>query len=154
MIKAETVVQQLQGLVHGSGVTGQGKQREVVSHGNGAADTQLVVAPASYQRITGLARHQVHHQRTGLPQHPHQFVGVLVIGYALEEIAPVREEQQVVLAIQHEVHHAVEAVLQFEDDFHVVLAEHQGVGDAEEEGGTGGFLDERTHGEGVVISRG
>ena len=154
MIEAETVVQQVQGLVHGLGVTGQGKQREIGSHGNGAADTQLVVAPTSYQRITGLARHQVHHQRTGFLQHPHQFVGILVIGYALEEIAPVREEQQVVLAIQHEVHHAVEAVLQLEDDFHVVLAEHQGVGDAEEEGGTGGFLDERTHGEGVVISRG
>ena len=46
-----------------------------------------------------------------------------MIGYALEEVAPVREEQQVVFAIQHEVHHAVEAVLQLEDDFHVVLAE-------------------------------
>ena len=139
MIEAEAVVQQVQGLVHGLGVTGQGKQREVVSHGNGATDTQLVVAPASYQRITRLARHQVHHQRTGFLQHPHQFVGILVIGYALEEIAPVREEQQVILAIQHEVHHAVEAVLQLGDDFHIVLAEHQGVGDAEEEGGTGGF---------------
>ena len=154
MVESEAVVQQVQSLVQGSGVTGQGKQREVVSHGNGAADTQLVVAPASYQRITGLARHQVHHQRTGFLQHPHQFVGVLVIGYALEEVPPVREEQQIVLAIQHEVHHAVEAVLQLEDDFHVVLAEHQGMVDAEEEGGTGGFLDERTHGEGVVISRG
>ena len=104
MIEAEAVVQQVQSLVQGLGVTGQGKQREVGSHGNGAADTQLVVAPTSYQRITGLARptsyqritglarHQVHHQRTGLPQHPHQFVGVLMIGYALEEIAPVREE--------------------------------------------------------------
>ena len=142
MIEAQAVVQQVQGLVHDLGVTGQGKQREVVSHGNGATDTQLVVAPASYQRKTGFARHHVHHQRTGFLQHPHQFVRVLVIGYALEEIAPVREEQQVVFAIQYKVHHAVEAVLQLEDDFHVVLAEHQGVGDAEEEGGTGGGLDE------------
>ena len=112
MIEAEAVIQQVQGLVHDLGVTGQGKQREVVSHGNGAAYAPQIIAPVSCQRITGLARHQVHHQRTGLPQHPHQFVGVLVIGYALEEIAPVREEQQVVFAIQHEVHHAVEAVLQ------------------------------------------
>ena len=78
-------------------------------------------------------------------QHPHQFVRVLMIGYALEEIAPVREEQQIVFAIQHEVHHTVEAVLQLEDDFHVVLAEHQGMVDAEEESGTGSFLDEGAH---------
>ena len=145
MIETKAVVQQVQSLIHGPGITGDGKQRKVISQGKEAADAHQAVAPVPHQRITRLARHHVHHQRTGLLQHPHQFVGILVIGYALEEVAPVREEQQVVLAIQHEVHHAVEAVLQLEDDFHVVLAEHQGVGDAEEEGGTGGGLDEGAH---------
>ena len=150
VIEVKTIIQEVRGLVQGPGIGYDGEQGGVHGHGKGTADTHLVVA-VSYQRVTGLARHHVHHRGARLLQHPHQFVGVFVIGDAAEEVTPIREEQQVVFAIQHEVHHAVEAVLQFEDDFHVVLAEHQGVGDAEEEGGTGGGLDEGAHMEGLVI---
>ena len=150
VIEAETVVQKVRGFVYDSGIGNNGKQGGVCGHGKGTADTHLIVA-VSYQRVAGLARHHVHHRGARLLQHTHQLVGVFVVGDAAEEVPPVREEQQIVLAIQHEVHHAVEAVLQLEDDFHVVLAEHQGVGDAEEEGGTGGGLDEGAHMEGLVI---
>ena len=115
VIEAETVVQKVRGFVYDSGIGNNGKQGGVCGHGKGTADTHLVVA-VSYQRVAGLARHHVHHRGARLLQHTHQLVGVFVVGDAAEEVAPVREEQQVVLAIQHEVHYAVEAVLQLEDD--------------------------------------
>ena len=139
VIEAETVVQKVRGFVYDSGIGNNGKQGGVRGHGKGTADTHLIVA-VSYQRVAGLARHHVHHRGARLLQHTHQLVGVFVVGDAAEEVAPVREEQGLVHPLQHEVDHAVVAVVQLKDVFHIVLAEHQGVGDAEEEGGTGGGL--------------
>ena len=61
-----------------------------------------------------------------------------------EEVAPVREEFHRI-RIELQVHDTVETVLHFGDEFHVLLAEHQGVVGTDIEGGTGGGLDEGAH---------
>ena len=49
------------------------------------------------------------------------------------------------IRIELQVHDTVETVLHFGDEFHVLLAEHQGVVGTDIEGGTGGGLDEGAH---------
>ena len=144
VIEVKTIIQEVRGLVQGPGIGYDGEQGGVHGHGKGTADTHLVVA-VSYQRVTGLARHHVHHRGARLLQHTHQLVGVFVVGDAAEEVAPVREEQGLVHPLQHEVDHAVVAAVQLEDVFHIVLAEHLGDGITQVEGGSGRGLDEGAH---------
>ena len=145
VIETEAVVQEVDGLVHGAGIGNDGEQGGVRGYGKGTADTHQVVAVVSYQRVAGLARHHVHHRGTGLLQHAHQLVGVFVVGDAVKEVAPVREEKGLVHTLQYEIGHAVVAVAQLEDVLHVVLAVHQGEVATQVEGGTGGGLDKGTH---------
>ena len=151
VIEAETVIQEVNGLVHGPGIGNDGEQGGVHGYGKGTTDTHQVVAVVSYQRVAGLARHHVHHRGTGLLQHAHQLVGVFVVGDATEEVAPVREEQGLVHTLQHKIGHAVVAVAQLENVFHVVFAVHQGDVTPQVEGGTGGGLYKGSHGRFLAI---